>query len=323
MQKLFEIKKLTKHFPLKKGFWGKQTGAVQAVNNLDLIIYKGETLGLVGESGCGKSTAGRCIIGLIPSTKGEIIYNGVDISKLSPKELKKQRKNMQIVFQNPFSSLNPRMTIKEILQEPFLINKIIPKTDINNRVFELANMVGLGKDVLNRYPHEFSGGQRQRIAIARALALNPEFIVADEPVSALDVSIQAQIINILLELKQNLGLTYLFISHDLSVIRYISDRVAVMYLGEIVEIAPVDSLFRTPAHPYTKILLNAVPVADPNRDLSDRIIVKGDIPSPANPPSGCKFHTRCPNAMTVCSTTSPVKTELTEGHYVLCHLYSN
>lgn len=321
MEKLIEVNNLSKHFPIRKGFFNKQVGAIQAVNNISFDIYKGETLGIVGESGCGKSTTGRCILRLLEPTQGNIIYKGRDITHIPPKELKSLRTNMQIIFQNPFSSLNPRMTIKEILREPLVINKVLSSKEIDKRVAELLDMVGLSKSVLVRYPHEFSGGQRQRIGIARALALNPEFIVADEPVSALDVSVQAQIINLLDDLKKELNLTYLFISHDLSVVRYFCDRTAVMYLGEIVEMAQTEKLFKNPSHPYTKALLNAVPVIDPDRDLSRRELLEGDLPSPAKPPLGCKFHTRCPQVMDMCRTVYPAQNNLEVGHMAYCHLY--
>lgn len=322
MQKLVEVKNLYKEFPIKAGFFNKKVGAVHAINNISFDIYKNETLGLLGESGCGKSTTGRCIIGLLEATKGSIKIDDVEISAKNKKGIKDLRRKSQIIFQNPYSSLNPRMTVEEILKEPLIIHKVMPKKDMNNRIYQVANMVGLSKSVLDRYPHQFSGGQRQRIGIGRALMLEPSFIVADEPVSALDVSIQAQIINLLEDLKKELNLTYLFISHDLSVVRHICDRAAVMYLGEIVEIAPIENLFESPQHPYTKALLSAVPVPDPEYDLSKRIILKGDIPSPVNPPSGCKFHTRCPEVMEICKNIPPIEQEVTKGHYTNCHLFN-
>ena len=305
MDKLIKIKGLSKEFPIKKGLFNKQVGAIYAVNNVNLDINRGETLGLVGESGCGKSTTGRCILGLTEPTQGSIKFGETEMVKANSKIIKPLRKRMQIIFQNPYSSLNPRMTIRKTLEEPLIIHKSVPKNEINARISELLDMVGLSPNVLNRYPHEFSGGQRQRIGIARALVLKPEFIVADEPVSALDLSIQAQIINLLQDLKKELGLTYLFISHDLSVVRYVSDRVAVMYLGEIVELSPVDLLYSNPHHPYTKALLSAVPVPSPNPDLSNRILLAGDLPNPANPPKGCKFHTRCDYVMDICKIHDP------------------
>jgi oligopeptide/dipeptide ABC transporter ATP-binding protein len=320
MEKLLEIKNLSKYFPIKKGFFNKQVGNIYAVNNLSFDIYKGETLGIVGESGCGKSTTGRCILNLIDITEGQIIFKGKDIAKLKGKELKDIRAKMQIIFQNPQSSLDPRATVKDIISEPLFINTKLSKKEIAKRVDELLGLVGLSKNCLNNYPHEFSGGQRQRIGIARALALNPEFIVADEPVSALDVSIQAQIINLLDDLKKELGLTYLFISHDLSVVRHFCDRVAVMYLGEIVEIAKTEDLFKNPSHPYTKSLLSAIPVIEPGHDLSKRILLKGDLPSPANPPEGCKFHTRCPQVKDICRNAVPSSFALESGHIATCHL---
>lgn len=320
MSKLIEIKGLSKEFPINKGLFNKQVGAIYAVNNIDLEIHKGEILGLVGESGCGKSTTGRCILGLINPTKGSIKFNGTELFNIDKKTINSLRKKMQIIFQNPYSSLNPRMSIKEILEEPLIIHNAVPKNQINTRIKELLDMVGLSSSILNRYPHEFSGGQRQRIGIARSLALKPDFIVADEPVSALDVSIQAQIISLLEDLKKDLGLTYLFISHDLSVVRYISDRIAVMYLGEIVEIASVEFLYTNPQHPYTKALLSAVPVPDPNNDLSKRILLKGDLPNPANPPSGCKFHTRCDYAKDICKVQNPEYKEIEKDHWAKCHL---
>lgn len=321
MKRIIEIQGLSKEFPIKSGFFNRQVGAVYAVNNVNLEIYKGETLGLVGESGCGKSTLGRCILGLTDTTKGSIKFDGKELYAANSKTWKLLRKRMQIIFQNPYSSLNPRMTIMDSLREPFIIHKTLKGRPLEQRISEILDMVGLNTNILNRYPHEFSGGQRQRIVIARALVLNPEFIIADEPVSSLDVSIQAQIINLLQDLKKQLGLTYLFISHDLSVVRYVSDRVAVMYLGEIIEFANVNDLFESPKHPYTQALLSSVPVPDPSSEKTKRIILEGDLPSPANPPAGCKFHTRCPQVMDVCKIDHPEQKELSEGHFVSCHLY--
>lgn len=320
MEKLIEIKNLSKKFPIKKGFFNKQVGAVHAVNNVSLDIYSGETLGLVGESGCGKSTMGKCISGLIKPSKGNIKFNGIDFFDTNSKNTKLIRKKIQIIFQNPYSSLNPRMTIREILEEPLIIHKTLPKNQINSKILTLIDTVGLDSNVLSKYPHEFSGGQRQRIGIARSLILNPEFIVADEPVSALDVSIQAQIINLLEDLKKSLSLTYLFISHDLSVVRHVSNRVAVMYLGEIIEIAPVELLYSNPQHPYTKALLSAIPVSDPNFNSANKILLKGDLPNPVNLPSGCKFNTRCDYVMEICKNQEPKELEIKKEHFVKCHL---
>lgn len=320
MTDFIKVKNLVKEFPIKKGFFSRKVGAVHAVNNISFEINKGETLGLVGESGCGKSTAGRCIIGLLPVTKGSVKIDDTEVTDIAPALKKSVKQRMQIIFQNPYSSLNPRMTIEKILREPLIIHRNFSKNKQNEFISMLLDLVGLDRGVLSRYPHEFSGGQRQRIGIARALVLEPEFIVADEPVSALDISIQAQILNLLKKLKKEFRLTYLFISHDLSVIRHVCDRVAVMYLGEIVEIAPVEELFRNPKHPYTKALLSSVPLPEPDRDLSKRIILKGDLPSPVNLPSGCKFHTRCPHTMEVCKRIPPDVTEICENHLVSCHL---
>lgn len=323
MDKFIEVKNLVKEFPIKKGFFNKQVGAVHAVNNVSFDIYRGETLGLVGESGCGKSTTGRCILGLIPPTSGSIKIGDIETTSADSKTIQHLRKKMQIIFQNPYSSLNPRMTIREILREPFIIHEKLSKKEMDSKVLELVDMVGMSESVLNRYPHEFSGGQRQRIGIARALTLRPEFIVADEPVSALDISIQAQIINLMQQLKNDLKLTYLFISHDLSVIRYVCDRVAVMYLGEIIEIALTSELYSSPKHPYTQALLSSVPTTEIEKDFSQRIILKGDLPSPVNPPSGCKFHTRCPYVMEICSKINPETTQISENHTANCHLLSH
>ena len=320
MTSFINVKNLVKEFPIKKGFFNRQTGAVHAVNNINFKIKKGETLGLVGESGCGKSTAGRCILGLIPPTSGSVKLEGKEITYADTKCFKAQKKRLQIIFQTPYSRLDPRMSVEKILKEPFIIHENFSKKEQKERIIKLLEMTGLNKNILGRYPHEFSGGQRQRIGIARALALNPEFIVADEPVSALDISIQAQILNLLQKLKKEFNLTYLFISHDLSVIRYICDKVAVMYLGEIVETAFVEELFLEPKHPYTQALLNSIPLPEPDRDLSKRIILKGDIPSPVNLPSGCKFHTRCPYVMEICRQIQPETVKISESHFANCHL---
>ena len=319
MKKLFEIKKLNMHYPVVDGLLGNLKGYVYALNNVDLDIYENEILGLVGESGSGKSTLGNCVLKLLNPTSGEILFDGDDILPKTKKELKEFRKKAQLVFQNPYMSLNPRMKIYDILKEPFIINGIKDKKLIEEKIKKIVGLIGMQEEVLNRYPHEFSGGQRQRIAIARAIILNPQFIVADEPVSALDVSIQAQIINLLLELKEHLNLTMLFISHDLSVIKYISDRIAVMYLGEIVEIADKDNLFNNHKHPYTEALLNAVPIISDDKK-EKKIILSGDLPSPQNPPSGCKFHTRCPYVMDKCKTCEPQLKEISKGHNVRCFL---
>ena len=315
MKKLFEIKNLNMHYPIVDGLLGNVQGYIYALNNVDLEIFENEILGLVGESGSGKSTLGNCVLKLIEPTNGEVIFNGENILNKKKKDLKKFRKKAQLIFQNPYMSLNPRMKIYDILKEPFIVHKI---KDYDEVIKKIIKLIGMDEEVLSRYPHEFSGGQRQRIAIARAIVLNPEFIVADEPVSALDVSIQAQIVNLLIELKEHLNLTMLFISHDLSIIKYISDRVAVMYLGEIVEIAPKDEFFNNHKHPYSEALLNAVPVI--SEDKTKKIILEGDLPSPSNPPSGCKFHTRCPYVMDKCKTEHPELKELAPNHKVRCFL---
>ncbi len=319
MEKLFEIKNLNMHYPVVDGLLENLKGYVYALNNVNLDIYKNEILGLVGESGSGKSTLGNCILKLINPTSGEIIFDNENILIKNKKELKNFRKKAQLIFQNPYMSLNPRMKIYDILKEPFIINKIKDNDKIEEKIKNIINLIGMQEEVLNRYPHEFSGGQRQRIAIARAIILNPQFIVADEPVSALDVSIQAQIINLLIDLKKHLDLTMLFISHDLSVIKYISDRIAVMYLGEIVEIANKDELFNNHKHPYTEALLNAVPVISEDKRRK-KIVLSGDLPSPQNLPKGCKFHTRCPYAMDKCKCEEPQLKEINSGHKVRCFL---
>lgn len=302
---LIEVRNLVKRFPVKGGFFGKEIGAVQAVSDVSFSIQRGETLGLVGESGCGKSTLGRCILRLIEPTSGQVFYRGQDITQLPTAEMRKLRRKLQIIFQDPFASLNPRMTVEEILREPLEIHDLYGSSaDRMKRIHQLLDLCGLRRESVSRYPHEFSGGQRQRICIARALAVEPEFIVCDEPVSALDVSIQAQIINLMMDLQKELGLTYLFVAHDLKVVEHISNRVAVMYLGQIAELAGSDELYSRPRHPYTKALLSAIPIPDPERK-KERIILKGDVPSPLNPPSGCTFNPRCPRAQEKCTQERP------------------
>ncbi|MGB9780233.1 ABC transporter ATP-binding protein [Caldanaerobacter sp.] len=316
---LIEVKNLKKYFPIRGGVLQRTIGYVKAVDGVSFTINKGETLSLVGESGCGKSTVGRTIIRLYDKTEGEVLFKGIPVHSLKKTELRKLRPKMQMVFQDPFSSLNPRLRIGDAVGEALLDHGLISKKELRDRVIETLEMCGLAPYHVDRYPHEFSGGQRQRIGIARALILDPEFIVLDEPVSSLDVSIQAQIINLLMDLQEKKGLTYLFISHDLSVVEHISTRVAVMYLGTIVEMASRDELFDHPLHPYTQALLSAVPIPDP--DLKrERIILEGDIPSPANPPKGCKFHTRCPFAKEICKEQVPELRDVGGGHYVACHL---
>jgi oligopeptide transport system ATP-binding protein len=316
-ERLLETRNLKKHFPIKGGLLSKVVGYVYAVDGVSLFLNKGETLGLVGESGCGKSTTGRVILRLIDLTDGEVYFEGQNISKLDKQAMRALRRDMQIIFQDPYASLNPRMTVGKIVGEPLRIHKVAKGSEIEDRVAALLEKVGLHPEHLRRYPHEFSGGQRQRIGIARALALNPKMIVADEPVSALDVSIQAQVINLLEVLKQEFDLSYLFIAHDLSVVEYMSDRVAVMYLGKIVELASSDVLYRDPKHPYTQALLSAVPIPDP-RNEKKRQILEGDVPSPINPPSGCHFHTRCIYRTDECSKFDPGFTDIGDEHYVAC-----
>ncbi|MEX3620974.1 ABC transporter ATP-binding protein [Viridibacillus arvi] len=317
---LLEVKNLKKHFVQNKGFLKGKKSVVKAVDGVDFFIYKGETLGIVGESGCGKSTTGKMIMQLLEPTEGEVFFEGADIVKMPPNDIRHLRKEFQMIFQDPYASLNPGMKVREILREPFIIHGYNRK-DIDTKVTELLKVVGLNTYHADRYPHEFSGGQRQRIGIARALALNPKLIVADEPVSALDVSIQSQILNLMKDLQKSFNLTYLFIAHDLSVVEHISDRIAVMYLGNIVELADKQSLYKEPLHPYTQALLSAIPVPNP-KVKKERIILKGDIPSPANPPKGCVFHTRCPLVMESCKTIKPQLKEIESNHFVACHLYN-
>lgn len=319
MQELIEIKNLDMSYLIKSGFMGGDKGYIYALNDINLNIYEKEILGLVGESGCGKSTLGKCVLRLVNPPKGEVLFKGENVLKKNKKELKKFRENAQMIFQNPYASLNPKMTIYETLKEPLIIHGYKDKYLIDEKIKKIAELVGIEKRSLNNYPHEFSGGQRQRIAIARAIILNPKFIVADEPVSALDVSIQAQIINLLLELKDKLNLTILFVSHDLSVVKYVSDRVAVMYLGEVVELGLKNEIFDNPKHPYTKALLSAIPTINPE-SKQEKILLSGDLPSPQNPPKGCKFHTRCPYVMEVCKSVSPKKHEISYTHFAKCHL---
>jgi len=318
---LVEVEDLRMHFPIYKGIFRRQVGAVKAVDGLTFDIRRGETLGLVGESGCGKSTTGRAILRLYDPTSGKIRFEGKDIAELNRSDLRRMRPRMQMIFQDPQASLNPRMTVGSIVSEPLDEHGLGSKKQKKERVGELLDAVGLNPGFVNRYPHEFSGGQRQRIGIARALALDPEFIVCDEPIAALDVSIQAQVVNLLEDLQSKLGLTYLFISHDLSMVRHIADRVAVMYLGKIMELATVDQLFKAPKHPYTKALLSAVPVPDPKIEAKrERIILKGDVPNPANPPTGCVFSTRCPIAEKKCFDEAPQWRDVGRDRQVACHL---
>jgi oligopeptide/dipeptide ABC transporter ATP-binding protein len=320
---LMEIKHLKKYFPVNQGIMSRlkreDRPVVKAVDDVNFSIYSGETLALVGESGCGKSTTGRSLLRLIEPTEGTVLFEGKDVLKLSGEELKKTRRDMQIVFQDPYASLHPRMTVREIISEPLYIHNIGTKAEREKRVEFLMDKVGLSQKVKNRFPHEFSGGQRQRIGIAKALALNPKLVICDEPVSALDVSVQAQVINLFKDLQKEFSLTYLFISHDLSVINHISDRVGVMYLGKLVEIAETSELFDRPAHPYTQALLSARPMIH-QKDRLERIILEGELPTPLNPPKGCRFHTRCPLKMERCEVEEPVMKEIGAKHQAACHL---
>jgi len=322
-RKLVEVRNLKLYFPIYGGLLRRQVGSVKAVDDVSFDIYEGETLGIVGESGCGKSTCGRAVLRLYDATAGSITIDGEDIADLPPETLRKKRPSMQMVFQDPQASLNPRMTVAGIIGEPLDEHTNWDRRKKLERIYELMDAVGLNRDFAHRYPHAFSGGQRQRIGIARALALNPRFIVCDEPIAALDVSIQAQVVNLLEELQEQFGLTYMFISHDLSMVRHIADRVAVMYLGKIVELAPVVDLYDHPAHPYTEALLSAVPEPDPSLERrKDRIVLTGDVPSPANPPQGCNFCTRCPRVMDICRQIEPETREILPGHFVACHLHN-
>ena len=318
---LLRVENLVKHFPILQGIIiQRQTGAVHAVDDISFEVKQGETLGLVGESGCGKSTTGRTVLQLYRPTSGSVIFDGVDLVKAKGEELRHMRRKMQMIFQDPYASLNPRMTVGEIIGEPLVIHKIVTQKEIEERAANLLELVGLNPAFSTRYPHEFSGGQRQRIGVARALALQPSFIVCDEPISALDVSIQAQVVNLLEDLQKQFNLTYLFIAHDLSMVRHISNRIAVMYLGIIVELADGEELYLKPLHPYTQALLSAVPIPDPIADARrERVILKGDVPSPVNPPSGCRFRTRCPIAESICAEVQPDFREAKPGHFVACH----
>ena len=315
---ILEVRHLNKRFVLKKSLTGKPLRELRAVDDVSFTLKAGETLGIVGESGCGKTTLGRTILKLHPSSGGQIIYDGQDITDYSKTRMRSLRTEMQIIFQDPYSSLPPRATVGDILSEPVKVHKIVPPSQVKDYVIDLMEQCGLRDYYYERYPHEFSGGQRQRICIARALAVNPKLVVCDEPVSALDVSIQAQIINLLKKLQKERGLTYLFISHDLSVVKFISDKIGVMYLGNMVEFGAKKDIFSNPLHPYTRALFSAIPNPDPDKKM-ERIVLKGDIPSPANPPAGCRFHTRCPEACEACGAEAPVYREVEPGHFVACH----
>ena len=318
---LLQVRDLKMHFPIYRGVFQRQVGAVRAVDGISFDVIRGETLGLVGESGCGKSTTGRTILQLYKPTAGEVNFDGANLITLHGEDLRKMRRKMQMIFQDPYASLNPRMTVEQIVGEPLIAHNVATGKEIEERVKHLLEIVGLNPSFISRYPHEFSGGQRQRIGVARALALQPSFIICDEPISALDVSIQAQVVNLLEELQEQFNLTYLFIAHDLSMVRHISKRVAVMYLGVIVELTDRDELYNSPLHPYTQALLSAVPVPDPVLDSQrKRTILEGDVPSPANPPSGCRFRTRCPIAQPLCAESRPDFREVKPGHFVACHL---
>ncbi|SER40004.1 ABC transporter ATP-binding protein [Salipaludibacillus aurantiacus] len=319
---LLEVKGLKKYFPVTGGIFSRKVGEVKAVNDVSFEVYEGEVLGIVGESGCGKSTTGKALLRLIEPTEGEVIFNGENITKLDREAMRLKRRDMQIIFQDPYASLNPRHKVEKILSEPLLIHGIGDKEERKRKVREILEIVGLPGEHASRYPHQFSGGQRQRIGIARALIVNPKLIVCDEPVSALDVSIQSQILNLMEDLQGQFGLTYLFIAHDLSVVKHISHRIGVMYLGKMAELAPNEDLYSNPLHPYTKSLLSAVPNPDPDLK-TDRVILEGDVPSPSNPPSGCAFHTRCPECMDICKEVDPEFKEFSDNHFVACHLFND
>ncbi|MBM6616451.1 ABC transporter ATP-binding protein [Bacillus suaedaesalsae] len=318
---LLQVRDLKKHFPITGGVLGKKVGDVKAVDGLTFDVKKGETLGLVGESGCGKSTTGRLLLRLLDPSEGSVLFENKEITSLSKEELRRLRREMQMVFQDPYASLNPRHTVEKILEEPLIVHGIGNKTERKKRVQEILEVVGLSSYHAKRYPHQFSGGQRQRIGIARALMTKPKLIIADEPVSALDVSIQSQVLNLLEDLQNEFGLTYIFIAHDLGVVRHISDRVGVMYLGRIVELTTSEKLYAKPLHPYTEVLLSAVPVPDPEM-RKEAALLEGEIPSPSNPPKGCAFHTRCHACMDICKQTRPELKEVEEGHFVACHLFN-
>ncbi|MER2192016.1 MAG: dipeptide ABC transporter ATP-binding protein [Solibacillus sp.] len=318
---LLKVENLKKYFPIRSGLFAKVTGNVKAVDNVSFEVYEGETLGIVGESGCGKSTTGRVLMRLTEPTEGRIQFDGTELTELSSEDMRKMRRDIQMVFQDPYASLNPRHTIEKILEEPLIVHGIGNQKERKEKVMKYLKIVGLSEYHAKRYPHQFSGGQRQRVGIARALMTNPKLIIADEPVSALDVSIQAQVLNLMKELQEDMGLTYIFIAHDLGVVRHISDRVGVMYLGRMVELAVSESLYEKPLHPYTQALLSAVPIPDPEYKV-EQMLLTGDIPSPSNPPSGCTFHTRCPFATEECKRTAPILREIKPGHSVACHLYN-
>lgn len=320
METLVDIRHLSKKFVVETGFFGKPVSALNAVEDVSFSIRRGEAFGLVGESGCGKTTLGKMLVNLYRPSSGEIYYEGTDLTALNEKERRKYCKEIQLIFQDPYASLNPRMTIGDIIAEPIRVNHLLPENKVENRVVELLNCVGLSEHLRNRYPNEFSGGQRQRVGIARALAASPKLIVCDEPVSALDVSIQAQVLNLLDDLKDEFGLTYLFIAHGLNVVKHISDRVGVMYLGKMMEIAPVKELYSNPLHPYTQALMSAIPLIEPTKKRQ-RIVLQGEVPSPINPPSGCRFCTRCNQVMEVCRKEMPDLKEISPEHFVACHLY--